>query len=442
MKKKQALKIPEWLKRSAVYQVNLRTFSEEGTIDSLRKELAFLKSLGFKIVYLCPVFQEDDNEDTLFWSIRQKASGTQNPKNPYRIDDYFEIDEEYGSMEDLVALIQEAHTLGMKIILDLVYMHLSPHAPIIGRHPDFVQRDENGKIVYSDYKFPLTNFESAGLREYLWCNMTYLIGETDADGFRCDVGDCVPDDFWAEGRRRIRAIKPDAVLINEGCKFERLATTFDSCYAFEYQRDLYKVFSGEITAKEMIGRENARRETIPENGCILRNFDTHDTVTDWKERMEKFIGNDGMELVTVLNYVYDGIPMVYCGNELADTATVNLFSNRFHRGRFFATDREGLKTQKAGIRRQSVITQLNRLLAENDAMCSTDFEWLNVAGENTFAFRNKGKCRDVVFVGNLGKAAINETLDFPIHSVLLHNNADFNGKQLLLRPYGYILAEI
>lgn len=97
-----ALKQPEWLARSAVYQVNPRTFSAEGTIKAVTGELEFLKSIGFNIVYLCPVFCEDDDENNR--SPRQLNSGTGNPKNPYRMNDYFSIDSEYGTMEDLKEL--------------------------------------------------------------------------------------------------------------------------------------------------------------------------------------------------------------------------------------------------------------------------------------------------------------------------------------------------
>ncbi len=49
-----AIQAPGWLSRNAVYQINPRTFSKEGTIEAIEKELPFIKELGFNIVYLCP----------------------------------------------------------------------------------------------------------------------------------------------------------------------------------------------------------------------------------------------------------------------------------------------------------------------------------------------------------------------------------------------------
>lgn len=83
---------PDWFKKTSVYQVNPRTFSREGTIKAVTDELPTLKELGFGIIYLCPIFKTDDSKDKAYWSPRQIASNTENPKNPYRMVNYFEID--------------------------------------------------------------------------------------------------------------------------------------------------------------------------------------------------------------------------------------------------------------------------------------------------------------------------------------------------------------
>ena len=54
---------PDWFKKSAVYQINPRTFCEEGTIKAVTKELPKLAELGFKIMYLCPIFEEDASDE-------------------------------------------------------------------------------------------------------------------------------------------------------------------------------------------------------------------------------------------------------------------------------------------------------------------------------------------------------------------------------------------
>jgi glycosidase len=111
-----ALGAPYWLTRGAVYQINPRTFTSEGTIAAVTRELPFLADLGFSTIYLCPIFEADPSENRANWSIRQKASNTENPKNPYRMNDYYKIDEEYGTMDDLAACVKECHRLKKAIL--------------------------------------------------------------------------------------------------------------------------------------------------------------------------------------------------------------------------------------------------------------------------------------------------------------------------------------
>ena len=55
------MNVPDWFSQGALYQINPRTFSEAGTIAAVTKELSFIASLGFSVVYLCPIFEEDDS---------------------------------------------------------------------------------------------------------------------------------------------------------------------------------------------------------------------------------------------------------------------------------------------------------------------------------------------------------------------------------------------
>lgn len=403
--------VPKWFLRGNVYQINPRTFSPEGDLNAIRKELPFLRDLGVKAVYLCPIFKEDNSATN--WSKRQIASQTNNPKNPYRMNDYYAIDDEYGTMEDLKSLIAEAHSLDMKVILDLVYLHIGPNAEVLKNYPHFVNRDEAGNMILGPWNFPMLNYNDLGLREYLWCNMTYYIGVLNADGFRCDVGDQVPLDFWQEGIRRIRAIKPDALMINEGVDPRYLTECFDANYAFPWHEAVYAVLTGAQPANYIRQTHLEAAAQLPEGGILLRDLDNHDTVTDWPIRAEVVAGHEGMELAIVMNYIIDGVPMLYCGNELADTAKLSMFANRFHMGRFETTDR----TRKEGvgsIRRQELIKQLNKLRAESDVLALGQMQWLPNSCEDkviSFARCCAGEC--VVFVGNISATKCEVCVEMP-----------------------------
>ena len=435
---------PEWLSRSAVYQINPRTFSADGTIRAVTNELPKLKELGFRVMYLCPIFEEDDSENRDFWSTRQKKSETNNPKNPYRMNNYFKIDSEYGTEDDLREFIEEAHRLGMRVLLDLVYLHIGPNAPILKRHPEFARQDRDGNIICTEWNFPYLDYTSDGLREYLMCNMIYYLGEMDADGFRCDVGDGVPTDLWVEARRRMKAVKPDSVLINEGSNWNNLLKGFDSSYCFDWHVNLYKAFSGEISAAECRSFLERLANEIPSGAKLIFDIDNHDTVTDWPKRTEKVAGHNGMEQIEVINYLLDGIPMVYCGNELADEAYHSLFANRFHMGRFETTDRRSLETLDYSLRRQEIMKVLNALKLESDILCYGSTVWVdNSAPEKVLSFSREYNGKKITFIGNISreKAASGFNAE-PGGRVLFSNGAEkISDGTIELEPRGYIVLE-
>lgn len=442
--KQNAVSSPEWFRKGVVYQINLRTFSEEGTINSVIPELSFLKDLGFNIIYLCPIYESDCSTDKKYWSERQKKYETNNPKNPYRMKNYFKIDSEYGSLDDLQNLVKEAHKLGMKVLLDLVYLHMGPSADILKTHPEFAIQDEEGNILQNRYNFPGLNFECKGLCEYLWSNMVYWMIEGDVDGFRCDVPDDIPNDFWIEGRRRIQTIKPDAILINEGQNVKRLVDSFDGCYAIRWGSNLHKMMCGIMSMAELKQGYDEVAENTPMGGVMVRYLDTHDNVTNWPGRCEINYGHDGMEVAQVLNYVLDGVPMVYAGNELADSADVNMFANRFYMGKYEVTNRND-KYSLASVRRQGIYQKLNRLCKECEVLSKGTMKWIeNSQPEQVISFVREYDGKKVVFVGELTGKKTEAVLeaDWKLKKEFMRHNCEVQDCTISLEAYGYIVMEI
>ena len=146
--------------------------------------LPHIKSTGSNIVYLCPVVEIDDGTDKAFWSKRQKASNLNNPKNPYRLKDYFKIEPDYGTDADLKNFVDDAHKLGMRVILDLVYYHCGPNATLIKKDKNMVVLDKDGNVKKGAWSFPELNFKNPKLREYLYENMEYFVKKFDVDGYK------------------------------------------------------------------------------------------------------------------------------------------------------------------------------------------------------------------------------------------------------------------
>lgn len=319
------------LKTGVVYQINLRAFTPEGTLAAAEKLLPHIRSLGADIVYLCACATADRDADCAGWSDRQRASGLNNPCNPYRICDYNTIDSEYGDLEDLKRFVAASHEVGLRVLLDLVYFHCGPNAVFLAEHPDFIVRDPDGTPALGSWRFPQLNFGSPELREYLMRNMELFVRDCDVDGFRCDVGDAVPLDFWAEACARIDALKPGLVMINEGVNAAYL-DVFDLNYGWYLREAFVACVEGKQPAGVIAETQLAySREHLRGTWRSIALLENHDTVNDdYRNRLEKRIGKRAMDAGLVINYTLPNVPFLYNGTEVCDTNRHSIWGNRFH----------------------------------------------------------------------------------------------------------------
>src|ERR1700733_1831819 len=94
---------PEWLRDGVIYEVNTRTFSAAGNFQGVTEQLPHLKDLGVNILWLMPIHPVG----------RERSKGTVG--SPYAVRDYFAINPDYGSADDLRRLVREAHRDGLKV---------------------------------------------------------------------------------------------------------------------------------------------------------------------------------------------------------------------------------------------------------------------------------------------------------------------------------------
>lgn len=124
----------DWWKEAVVYQIYPRSFKDSngdgiGDIGGIIEKLEYLQDLGIDVIWLSPVYQSP------------------NVDNGYDISDYQAIMEDFGSMEDFDRMLEKAHSLGIKIMMDLAVNHTSD------KHPWFVESQKSGNSVtpYRDY---------------------------------------------------------------------------------------------------------------------------------------------------------------------------------------------------------------------------------------------------------------------------------------------------
>ncbi len=327
---------PEYLKKAVVYQLVLRNFTRDGTFKAAEKMLGHVRSIGVDAVYLTPFVEMDRDMDESGWSIRQHKSGYGSPKNPYRISNYDKIDPEYGDENDFASFNRRAHELGMKIYMDLVYLHCGPNNVIKDLFPDAFQRNEDGSVRETYWHFPYVNFESKGVRKYLIDSMLHWM-RLGCDGFRCDVGDSVPIDFWVEAVSVCRRENPDLVMINEGVKVEWLEKAFDACYAWPWSFTLREQLVARDPDAPLGDCKKPLREKmkdvrdyeskIPADSLMFCFMDNHDSATDdWENRFDRVLPVEAGNAAFALTFLRRGLPLIFNGNEIADNSLNSFFA--------------------------------------------------------------------------------------------------------------------
>ncbi len=447
--------LPDFAKTATIYQIFLRTFTDEGTLRAAEAMIPHLAGLGIDIVYLCPVVEADDDMDKNYWSDRQNKSGFENPKNPYRIKDYFKVDPEYGTDADLKRFVDSCHRFGMRVILDLVYFHCGPKAVFIEKHPDFVVRDESGEVKYGQWHFPMLNFESEGLRQHLLENMEYFIREFDVDGYRCDVSGSVPLDLWEEGRARMEKIKPEVFMLAEtNGGIEEQVKAFDSNYGFTQLHGTYELLDKKIDVAELRKRTTDFYERMGD-GRFLSGFDSHDIASDhYDKRAEAVCPIEATNAALALCFFRRGFPFIYNGQEVIDKNRHSLWANRDH-GSHLHVDWRGACTER-GMARMQLVKDLIALRHTHPALAEdTGFEWIdNDQPATAFSFIRKSEEETLVAVLNFSDNPVTVTvstvLDVHGGDVLISYGASVKKPaaseetevKVDLLPYGYLLARI
>ncbi|HRE78189.1 MAG TPA: alpha-amylase family glycosyl hydrolase [Flavobacterium sp.] len=305
---------PEWSKNAAIYQLNTRQFSAEGTFRAAQKELPRLKEMGIDIIWLMPInpIGEKNRKGTL--------------GSPYSVKDYYGVNPEFGTLDDLKAFVKEAHQLGLYVILDWVANHTAWDNNLVTEHPEWYKRDYKGNfrptpwwdwddIIDLDYSKP-------ELRKYMTEAMKYWVKEADIDGYRCDVAGFVPIDFWDNLRVELDAIKP-VFMLAEWESRDMHANAFDMTYAWSWNEKLHKICKGQANVNELYIYYSWNESFFPNNSIRMTFVSNHDK-NAWEGTMWEQFG-DGLEAAIVLSVVGDGMPLIYNGQEAGEPKRLAFF---------------------------------------------------------------------------------------------------------------------
>ncbi|HMK38065.1 MAG TPA: alpha-amylase family glycosyl hydrolase [Bacteroidota bacterium] len=309
-----ALKSADWVRDAVIYSVYLRSFSPEGNFEGLEKRLPELKDLGVTVLWLLPVnpVGEKNRKGTL--------------GSPYSVRDYYGINPEFGTLQDFRRLLASAKREGMRLIIDLVANHTSWDSRLITEHPDWFRKDAQGNIVSPNSNWTdvaALDYTKPELRRYMIDMMRWWVKDVGIDGFRCDVAELVPNDFWEEARSQLNRIKP-VMMIAEGSLPQEHVRAFDLTYSWNVYDALDPLLQGKrpVTLLDQILKNE--RLQFP-TGSIRMRFTTNHDKNAWDAPAVLKFGADGLRLATVLINTLPGAPMIYTGEEVANDRKLSLF---------------------------------------------------------------------------------------------------------------------
>ncbi len=315
-----SVKHPEWSRNAVIYEVNLRQYTESGTITAFAEQLPRLKDLGVDILWFMPIYPISELN-------RKGELGSY-----YAVKDYKAFNPEFGTIDQFKEVVKQAHAQGMKVILDWVPNHSGCDNAWVTEHPDWYAKDENGKMFgpydWTDvYKFDYSNPE---MRAAMVDAFKFWLTEVGVDGFRCDVAMEVPVDFWDETRPQLEAVKPDLFMLAEASVPALQKNGFDMGYNWP-MKDLFSEIaatSGQYTFKG----ENGEIRKFPVKHAIaidsllakqaqdypgdtyLMNMITNHDLNSWEGTEFERLGNL-QGAFAVLSYTLPGMPLIYTGQE-------------------------------------------------------------------------------------------------------------------------------
>ena len=314
------------LRSYTFYQVFPRQYSKKANFEGVMDDLDRIKSMGVDMLYFLPIHPIGIKD-------RKGTHGS-----PYSIIDYYAIHEDLGTLDDFKKLVQKAHDLDMKVMIDIVFNHTSRDSKLVFDKPEWFYKNEKGGFAnrigdWSDITD--LDFKHRDVWTYLIDVLVYWAHIVD--GFRCDVAPLLPIDFWIEARKKVDQVNPSLVWLTESVEYgfikylrdlgydcssdSQMYEAFDICYDY----DIYHHMNAYLKDGKELSKwldEIERQEVIyPKNYIKLRSFENHD-----QQRLRSKVRDHNHFIhMIALQFFLKGPAFIYNGQEHAISQYPSLF---------------------------------------------------------------------------------------------------------------------
>ena len=302
----------DWSYQSNIYEVNLRQYTTEGTINAFSKHLPRLRTMGVEVLWFMPI-TPISNADQL------------GPLGSYyAAKDYTSINPEFGTMDDFKKLVADAHGLGFKIIIDFVGNHTGNDHHWTVEHPDYYVHQPDGSLLHPHGWTDVAqlNFENKEVWKALSDAMCFWIRECDIDGFRCDMAHLVPLDLWIEARTAITKIKSEIFMLAE-CEVAEYHKAFDATYTWKWMHATEDFCKEKISLDQLLKVLFSYNVEFPSDAFRVYFTSNHDENSWNGTEYEKY--GDAAKMLAVFSCTWNGLPMIYSGQELPNMKRLKFF---------------------------------------------------------------------------------------------------------------------
>ena len=396
-----------------------------GNLMGIIKKLPYIKDMGVGIIYLNPVFMAYSN-------------------HRYDTADYKKIDPLLGTEDDFKYLCDEAHKLDIKIILDGVFSHTGSNSIYFDKNHIF----GNGAVSnpsspykewfqFQDYPHTYTSWWGIDtlpcVDELNQSYMDYIIHSEDsvichwlklgADGFRLDVADELPDEFISAFHKKLKEVKPDALLLGEvwedasnKISYSKRRKYFsnselDSVMNYPFKEAILGFVTGKITGCDFANRIMTVVENYPRPvlDCLMNLLSTHDTpriitvlsgkgegMSKTQKANFKLCGEELERALTLakvsalLEFTLPGNPSIYYGDEIGMEGFEDPLNRCFFQ---WENQNETLK---------SFYKKLASLKNENNAIKCGDIRFIDI-GDRLIKFVRQGQNETIYVAVSIGE---------------------------------------
>ena len=283
-----------------------------GDLESLRGKLDYIDTLGAEVLYLNPIHAAFTN-------------------HKYDAQDFAQVSPEYGTRADVIALADECHARGMKIMLDGVFNHMGRTAPIFieaMRSPASSYRDwfvidnkahnRGYRAWYNVPNLPELNLENPAVRKHIWEGRDSVVQKwlrDGIDGWRLDVAYDIGFAYLKSLTDAAHAARPGSWVVGEIWNYpEQWSPSVDGVMNFHLRQIVIDMVDQKITGRQagvLIDRMIADAGLEP----LLKGWfqlDNHDT-----RRIRNHVPDDRLRRVAqALQFTLPGSPVIYYGSEL------------------------------------------------------------------------------------------------------------------------------